>query len=105
VKNKLDKIKKECYNILVMNKELIKRLENAYGVLIYGTLHYVNSDWEDEEGNLNLALVNHDDDGDVYVISREMEENMKVEYKQEFAEWTIVDSEIPPFQILKIDTL
>lgn len=88
-----------------MNKELIKRLENAYGVLIYGTLHYVYSDWEDEDGNLNLALVNHDDDGDVYVISREMEENMKVEYNQEFAEWTIVDSEIPPFQILKIDTL
>ena len=88
-----------------MNKELIKRLENAYGVLIYGTLHYVYSDWEDEDGSLNLALVNHDDDGDVYVISREMEENMKVEYNREFAEWTIVDSEIPPFQILKIDTL
>lgn len=88
-----------------MNKELIKRLENAYGVLIYGTLHYVYSDWEDEDGNLSLALVNHDDDGDVYVISREMEENMKVEYNQEFAEWTIVHSEIPPFQILKIDEL
>ena len=41
MKNKLDKIKKECYNIPVMNKVLIKRLENAYGVLIYGTLHYV----------------------------------------------------------------
>ena len=88
-----------------MNKELITRLENAYGVLIYGTLHYVYSDWEDEDGNLSLALVNHDDDGDVYVISREMEENMKVEYNQEFAEWTIVHSEIPPFQILKIDEL
>jgi hypothetical protein len=87
-----------------MNKELIKRLENAYGVLIYGTLHYVYSDWEDEDGNLSLALVNHDHDGDVYVISREMEENMKVEYNQEFAEWTIVDSEIPPFQILRVDT-
>lgn len=88
-----------------MNKELIKRLEKAYGVLIYGLLHYVYSDWEDEDGNLNLAFVNHDDDNDVYVISREMEENMKVEYNQKFAEWTIVDSEIPPFQILKIDTL
>jgi hypothetical protein len=88
-----------------MNKELIKRLENAYGVLIYGTLYYVFSDWEDEDGNLNLAFVNHDDEGDVYLISREMEENMKVEYNQEFAEWTIVDSEIPPFQILKIDSL
>jgi phenylalanyl-tRNA synthetase beta chain len=34
-----------------------------------------------------------------------LEENMKVVYDQEFAEWTILDSEIPPFQILKIDTL
>jgi hypothetical protein len=88
-----------------MNKELIKRLENAYGVLIYGTLYCVFSDWEDEDGNLNLSFVNHDDESDVYLISREMEENMKVEYNQEFAEWTIVDSEIPPFQILKIDSL
>ena len=88
-----------------MNKELIKRLEKAYGVLVHGELFYVYSDWEDEDGNLNLALVNHDDDGDVYVISREMEENMMVVYNQEFAEWTILDSEIPPFQILKIDTL
>ena len=87
-----------------MNKELIKRLENAYGVLIYETFHYVYFDWEDDDGSLNLALVNHDN-GDVYVISREMEESMKVEYNQEFAEWTIVDSEIPSFQILKIDTL
>ena len=88
-----------------MNNELIKRLENAYGVLVHGELFYVYSDWEDEEGNLCLALVNHDDDGDVYEISREMEENMMVVYNQEFAEWTILDSEIPPFQILKIDTL
>ena len=88
-----------------MNKELIERLENAYGVLIYGTLHYVYSDWEDDDGNLCLAFINHDDDCDAYVISREMEDTMKVEYNQEFAEWTIVGSEIPPFQILKIDTL
>ena len=88
-----------------MNKELITRLENAFGVLIHGTLYCVFSDWEDEDGNLNLALVNHDDEGDVYLISREMEESMKVVYDQEFAEWTILDSEIPSFQILKVDEL
>lgn len=89
-----------------MRETLINKLENAWGVLIYGELFYIYTDWEMEDGELCFAFIAQMDDenSDRYFIPYAVEDTLEVSYDANTAMWTIKNLEIPPFQILKVDT-
>ena len=88
-----------------MNHTLFNKLESAWGVLIYGELHYVYVDWENEEGEMSFAFVPADNhEGNDYLnIPYSKEETLEVTYNKNTLEWSIANMDIPSFQILKID--
>lgn len=91
-----------------MNKTLINKLENAWGVLIYGELFYIYTDWEmeDKDDELCFAFIPQmvDENCDRYFIPYAVEDTLEVSYDTKTAMWTIKNLEIPPFQILRVDT-
>ena len=89
-----------------MRKTLINKLENAWGVLIYGELFYVCTDWEMEDDELSFAFIPQmeDENSDRFYIPYAVEDTLEVAYDAKTAMWTINNLEIPPFQILRVDT-
>ena len=92
----------------IMRETLINKLENAWGVLIYGELFYIYTDWEmeDKDDELCFAFIPQmeDENRDRYYIPYAVEDTLEVSYDADSAMWTIKNLEIPPFQILRVDT-
>ena len=91
----------------IMRETFINKLEKAWGVLIYGELFYVCTDWEMEDGESCFAFIAQmeDENSDRFYIPYSKEESLKVTYNAITSEWKIENMDIPPFQILKVDTL
>lgn len=89
-----------------MRETLINKLENAWGVLIYGELFYIYTDWEMEDDELCFTFIPQmkDENSDRYFIPYAVEDTLEVFYDADSAMWTINNLEIPPFQILRVDT-
>jgi hypothetical protein len=90
----------------IMRETFINKLENAWGVLIYGELFYVCTDWEMEDGESCFAFIAQmeDENSDRFYIPYAVEDTLEVSYDAKSAMWTIKNLEIPPFQILRVDS-
>lgn len=96
--------------IHLTNEQFSKIFDNAYGVVIYGNIYDVYSDYEAEDGELCTAFVeaNETNYEVAYVIPRHVEEG-RVSYNKRYHEFYFEDQRdctyIPPFKILQVATI